>query len=248
MRLGISLAVVFVITVLPLAPGEVWGEDRVNGSEDAPTAPPGVENSGPEASEGPDFVDLFGDEPRFPRWTFFSVGFHHMELTGVGERLDGIVRGDTEELGLVLGYTEKFDRHYCLDGSLSVTRLGDLILASLLAGVRYDLSPFPKTLLTPWGGLYLSLNFLDDRSNLAPGEYEDEDWDGLGLGVAAAAGLSVRLGGDFILQLSARRHRFAAIAMLEDMSAVAGRLTATEYSLMIVLVADLQEHEEMGFE
>jgi len=193
-------------------------------------------------------LDPFGDEPRFPRWIFYNTGFNYLELTGVGPQLGKIVRGDREGLGIVFGYSEKFDRHYSLDTCLSVTELGDLILANLLVGAKYDLFRFPEAAVTPWSGLYLGLNYLDDRSDLEPGEYQGEDWDGLGLGVAAAVGLSVRLGGDFILQVSARRNRFASLALLENFDAMADRLTTTEYSLMIVLVADLQEHDEMWFE
>jgi len=241
-------AAAIIAAALQFAPCGAWAEDRMNGLDETPAASENAENGGSSASRDSDLLDLFSDGPRFPRWTFASVGFNYLELAGVGSQLGKIVRGDREAPGIVFGYSEKFDSHYSLDAYLSFTRMGDLILGNLLAGVKYDFSPFPKTFITPWGGLYLSLNYLDDRSDLEPGESQGENWNGLGLGAAAAVGLSMRLGGDFILQASARKNRFGALALLEDLTGMADRLTTTEYSLMITLVADLEEHDEMWFE
>ena len=58
----------------------------------------------------------------------------------------------------------------------------------------------------------------------------------------------MRLGGDFILQASARRNSFGAVGLLENFTGIADRLTATEYSSMIVLFADLEEDEEIWSE
>lgn len=247
-KISPKITTLLIVVALQFVSIVAWADNRGNGVDDMLIDSKGENSVGSSTTKDAEYKDPFGDEPRFPRWTFHGYGFNYLQLDGVGSQLDRVVRGDRDALGMVVHYSEKFDRHNSLDALLSIGEIGDLILANVLFGVKYDLAPFPKTALTPWGGLYLSLNYLDDRSNLEPGETQEEDWDGLGLGAAVAVGLSMRLGEDFVLQASVRRNRFGAIALLENLDSMADRLTTTEYSIMIVLVADMEEGDELLFE
>jgi hypothetical protein len=144
-------------------------------------------------------------------------------------------------------FSEKYTSNLSLDVFLSYSELGDLLLGNLLVGVKYDLSAFPKTFFTPWGGFYLSLHSLDDTSYVDPDAAQGEELDGLGLGAAVAVGISMRFGKNIMVQVSARRNRFGSVALLENGKGMADRLTATEYSLAIVLFGNPQE-EVMYFE
>ena len=248
MRASSLITALLILTAVQFASVVARADNYLNGMGDTTGVSSGGVNGGSSKAEELEYMDPFGDEPRFPRWIFHAFGINYLKLDGVSTQLDSIARGKRDGLGIAYNYSEKFDRHYSLDGYVSVAQLGDLILANVLVGVKYDLSPFPKTALTPWGGLYLSLNYLDDRSDLEPGQEQGEDWDGYGLGVAAAVGLSMRLGGDFILQASARRNSIGAVGLLEDFTGFADRFTAIEYSIMIVLIADLEEDEEIWSE
>jgi hypothetical protein len=100
------------------------------------------------------------------------------------------------------------------------------------------LSAFPKTFLTPWAGLYLSANFLDDTRNNPEGEEPVEDWDGIGVGLAAGAGITFRLGKEMMVQLSARRNEFGAVANMDSSGLTSDRMNTTEFSLVFIILAD----------
>ena len=246
MRSGALIIVIWIAIAINFMAGVAWAENGMDNFENIPAAS-SSENRGESPVENNNESDQVEKELKRPKWTFEGFGFNYMELSGVSPKLAEILDDERRTVGLLAHFSEKYTSNLSLDAFMSYSQLGDLLLGNLLVGVKYDLSAFPKTFFTPWGGIYLSVNHLDDRSYVEPGTEQEEDWQVLGLGAAVAVGISMRLGKDFMVQLSARKNRFGALGVLESGMGVADRMTATEYSLAIVLIGDPQK-EVMEFE
>jgi len=96
---------------------------------------------------------------------------------------------------------------------LSLHLLNNFSIVQGAYGRRWSTVPFPKVLLRPWVGLYVTGNFLEDDRNVVYQEYEEAD--GLGAGLASAAGLSLRLSRNFALELAVKVDTIFIFGQLE---------------------------------
>jgi len=190
MRSGAQIIALCMAVAFHSMAGVVWAENGMDNVQNMPAVGSGESSSAEDINE-PDQAE---EEPKRPKWIFEGYGFNYMELSGVSPKLAEILDDERRTVGLLAHFSEKYTSNLSLDASLAFSQLGDLALGNLLVGLKYDLSAFPKTFFTPWGGLYLSLHSMDDTSYVDPDAAQDEDLDGIGLGAAVAVGISMRFG------------------------------------------------------
>jgi hypothetical protein len=142
-----------------------------------------------------------------------SLGVSLGKVDGLSGDL-AVLTGSSDGV-IVLEWTqnEYLTPYTSIEYQLSLNLLNNFSILQVAYGRRWSTVPFPKVLLRPWVGLYVTGDFLEDDRHAVYQEYEEAD--GLGAGLAAAVGLSLRVTRTFALELAVKADTIFIFGQLE---------------------------------
>ena len=169
------------------------------------------------AFTAPAMADLPWEEEEGPTLhaQCWSLGASLGRVEGLSEDL-GKLAGPDDGVIILEGIQSSYLTPYTSEEiQFSLILVNDFNLVQAAYGMRWSTVPFPKVLLRPWVGAYLTLNFLEDQRDVDPMS-ENEQADGLGIGLAAAAGITMRLSKSMALEAAVKGDQIFSVGRLDS--------------------------------